>query len=114
MDSTCFLTCPAYGADTHLKNPWDYSALYMGTDTPEILQRLLSESLDEVNERCGERQEVPLHLATVIGSVSAVQTLLNVGADINRRTIYNENCLWLASWKGHEDVARVLVQNNID
>jgi len=86
----------------------------MGTDTPEILQRLLMESVAEVNEKCGEREEVPLHLATVIGSIGAVQSLLDVGADINRQTIYYENSLWLAAWKGHEDVARVLIQNNID
>lgn len=96
-----------------MKNPWGFTALYLGTDTPAILERILHESVN-VNEPCGERQEVALHLATVIGSVDAINALLDRGAEINRRTIYNENALWLAAWKDHTDAARVLIQNNID
>lgn len=96
-----------------MKNRWGFTALYMGTDTPAILERMLREPVD-VNEHCGERQEVALHLATVIGSADAINALLERGAEVNRRTIHNENALWLAAWKDHTDAARVLIQNNID
>lgn len=109
----CVETLLAHGANPHLKNRWGFNALYMGTDTPGILERMLREPVD-VNEHCGERQEVPLHLATVIGSVDAIASLLDRGAEINRRTVYNENALWLAVWKDHTDAARVLIQNNVD
>ena len=85
----------------------------MGTDSTDILERLLHESVD-VNDPCGDRQEVALHLACVIGSAPAVRLLLAAGADINARTVYSENALWVAAWKGHADVAAILVRNNIE
>jgi len=87
-------------------NPWMFNALYMSTDTPEILDRLLAcGGRDDVNTACGERHEVPLHLAAVIGSTHATLSLLSVGANINARTIYDENALWLATWRGHPEVS---------
>lgn len=88
-------------------NRWLYNALYMSTDTPEILDRLLEHDAcrDDVNAPCGDRQEVPLHLAAVIGSARATRALLAAGADVNARTTYDENALWLAAWRGHPEVS---------
>jgi ankyrin repeat protein len=86
-------------------NRWQFNALYMSVDTPEILDRLLAgPAAYDVNTACGERQEVPLHLAAVIGSGHAILALLASGANINARTIYNENALWLTAWQGHTEV----------
>ena len=85
-------------------NPWGFNALYMATDTPQLLDRLLSYRSVDVNRHCGERQETAIHLAAVIGSADATQTLLDAGANINARTSFNENALWLAIWKGHTEV----------
>ena len=87
-----------------IMNPWGFNALYMATDTPELLDRLLSYGSVDVNLHCGERQETAIHLAAVIGSIEATQKLLLAGADINARTSFNENALWLAIWKGHAEV----------
>ena len=97
-----------YGADTRLMNRWMYNALYMSTDTPELLDKLLDDtpSRHDVNTPCGDRREVPLHLAAVIGSTRATRALLDAGADINARTVYNENALWLANWRSHPEVGR--------
>jgi len=92
------------GADPVIVNPWGFNALYMATDTPELLERLLAYPSVDVNRRCGERQETAIHLAAVIGSVEATRTLLSAGADINALTSFNENALWLAIWKNHTEV----------
>lgn len=92
------------GADPVIVNPWGFNALYMATDTPELLDRLLTYPSVDVNRHCGEREETALHLAAVIGSVRATQTLLRANASINARTAFNENALWLAIWKGHTEV----------
>lgn len=97
----CFIDL---GADPVIVNPWGFNALYMATDTPELLDRLLAYPSVDVNRHCGEREETAIHLAAVIGSVQATQTLLNAGASINARTSFNENALWLAIWKGHTEV----------
>jgi len=96
------------GADPVIVNPWGFNALYMATDTPELLDRLLTYPGVDVNRHCGERQETAIHLAAVIGSVQATQTLLQAGASINARTSFNENALWLAIWKGHTKVRSLL------
>lgn len=92
------------GADPAIVNPWGFNALYMATDTPELLDRLLTYQSVDVNRHCGEREETAIHLAAVIGSVYATETLMRAGADINARTSFNENALWLAIWKGHTEV----------
>ena len=86
-------------------NPWGFNALYMATDTPELLHRLLTYPSVDVNRHCGERQETAIHLAAVIGSVEATETLLRAGASINARTSFNENALWLSIWKRHTEVS---------
>lgn len=102
------------GADPVIVNPWGFNALYMATDTPELLDRLLSYGSVDVNLHCGERQETAIHLAAVIGSVEATQKLLRAGANINARTSFNENALWLAIWKGHTEVPCMLIRQNIE
>jgi len=92
------------GADPVIVNQWGFNALYMATDTPELLDRILTYPAVDVNLHCGERQETAVHLAAVIGSVQATQTLLRAGASINARTSFNENALWLSIWKGHTEV----------
>jgi len=92
------------GADPVIVNPWGFNALYMAVDSPELLDRLLTYPSVDVNLHCGERQETAIHLAAVIGSVQATETLLAAGASINARTSFNENALWLAIWKGHTEV----------
>jgi len=92
------------GADPVIVNPWGFNALYMATDTPQLLDRLLTYPSVDVNRHCGERQETAIHLAAVIGSVHATQTLMDAGASINARTSFNENALWLSIWKGHTEV----------
>lgn len=102
------------GADPVIINPWGFNALYMATDTPELLDRLLTYPSVDVNLHCGERNETALHLAAVIGRVRATETLLRAGALINARTAFNENALWLAIWKGHTQVPCMLIRNNIE
>ena len=96
-----------------MKNPWGYTALFMGADTPAILSRLVQENID-LDELVGERGEAAIHLVTVIGSVSSLDILLQAGADINNRTQWNETLTWLAAWKGHSDVSRYVIQRNCD
>ena len=57
-----------------MRNPWGFTPVYMATDTPDIMRRLIDEGVD-VNEQCGERQEAPLHLAAVMGSVTAFKVV---------------------------------------
>jgi ankyrin repeat protein len=83
----------------------------MGTDTPEIVRILVNAGADP-DEKCGDRGEAGIHLAAVIGSYETVKLLLDKGADINIRTDYNETVLWLAVWKGHVNVCRLLIQKN--
>jgi len=108
----CFNLFVDLGADPVIVNPWGFNALYMATDTPELLDRLLTYPGVDVNRHCGERQETAIHLAAVIGSVQATQTLMRAGARINARTSFNENALWLAIWKGHTEVA--VIKLNLD
>jgi ankyrin repeat protein len=104
------------GADPCITNPWGYTALYMATDTPEILRRLLADYAGriDVDQRCGDRQETALHLAAVIGSVTAIDALIAAGADVNARTTHDENALWLAAWKGQTEAALALIRHNIE
>ena len=94
-----------------MQNPWGFTPLFMGTDTPDIV-RILVEAGVDLNEKCGERGEAAIHLAAVIGSCDTVKLLLDKGADINIRTDHNETALWLAVWKGHVSVCRLLLQRN--
>ena len=55
-----------HGADCSISNPWGFTALYMATDSPNILKRMLQQGKADVNQRCGERLEAPLHLAAVV------------------------------------------------
>lgn len=102
---------PDRGANPHIRNPWGYTPLFMGTDSPEIVQSLLKYDIN-VDELCGDRGEASIHLACVIGSLESVQMLLQSGSNINVRTFYEETPLWLAAWKGHVDVCRLLLKKN--
>lgn len=103
----------AHGADVNQKNRWGFNPLFMGGDSPAIMKSLLAAGADP-DVPSGERDERPLHLAAVVGSTEAITLLLNAGCNINLRTNENENALWLAAWKGHSEVAKLLIQHNIE
>lgn len=69
LQTFLFLYCLVEnGADPCLRNVWGFSALYMSTDSTPLLARMLKEPVS-VNEKCGEREEVPLHLAAVVSDL---------------------------------------------
>ncbi len=94
-----------------MRNHWGFTALYMASDSPDIVSRLLHQNVN-IDEICGERGEAALHLAAVVGVKDTVAMLLKAGSDINLLTNHNETALWLSAWKGHTDVVRLLLQLN--
>jgi hypothetical protein len=48
------------------------------------------------------------------GDAKAVQGLIAQGADVNAKTHYGANALWLAASKGHPDVIKILLKNKAD
>src|SRR5262249_54205025 len=48
------------------------------------------------------------------GDAKAVQGLIAQGADVNAKTHYGANALWLAASKGHADVVKILLKNKAD
>jgi ankyrin repeat protein len=44
----------------------------------------------------------------------AVQGLIAQGADVNAKTHYGANALWLAASKGHADVVKILLKHKAD
>src|SRR5262249_30755440 len=48
------------------------------------------------------------------GDAKAVQGLIAQGADVNAKTHYGANALWLAASKGHADVVKTLLKNKAD
>lgn len=58
----------------------------------------------------GERGLTPLMVAATLGSREIVEVLLQAGADANARTKrHGTNALWLAGYKGHTDVTKLLL-----
>lgn len=85
----------------------------MGADNPDIIRVLTSYDVD-LDELCGERGEAAIHLSAVVGSTEGVRLMLDMGADINNETSVHETILWLAAWKCHINVARMVLQLNCD
>ena len=48
------------------------------------------------------------------GDAKAVLGLIAQGADVNAKTHYGANALWLAASKGHADVVKILLKNKAD
>jgi len=58
----------------------------------------------------GERGLTPLMVAATLGSLEMAEILLQAGADPNARTKrHGTNALWLAGYKGHTDVTKLLL-----
>ncbi|MFM7375485.1 MAG: L,D-transpeptidase family protein [Chthoniobacterales bacterium] len=58
----------------------------------------------------GERGLTPLMVAATLGSLAMAEILLQAGADPNARTKrHGTNALWLAGYKGHTDVTKLLL-----
>ena len=58
----------------------------------------------------GERGLTPLMVAATLGSREMAEILLHAGADPNARTKrHGTNALWLAGYKGHTDVTKLLL-----
>ena len=60
----------------------------------------------------GDNQEEytkPLHQAAADGDIEQVKLLLSRGTDVNEKDQYGRTALHCASWKGHADVAELLI-----
>ena len=58
----------------------------------------------------GERGLTPLMVAATLGYLGIAEMLLQAGADPNARTKrHGTNALWLAGYKGHTDVTKLLL-----
>ena len=85
----------------------------MGADCPDVVRLLLEHDVDP-DELCGERGESAVHLAACSGATEAVRLMLDAGSDVNNLTSVDETLIWLAAWKGHNDVARLVIRLNCD
>lgn len=53
----------------------------------------------------------PLHQAAEKGDIDQVQSHISQGADVNAKDDRNSTPLHYAAWKGHKDVAQLLIAN---
>ena len=54
--------------------------------------------------------KLPIHIAAEVGNLESVETLANLGADINALSFYNLNALQIASMNGHDKVINYLLK----
>ena len=90
----------AAGADPNATMPVPVDAALAELFRPTILNYFLS----------GERGLTPLMVAATLGHLGIAETLLQAGADPEARTKrHGTNALWLAGYKGHTDVTKLLL-----
>jgi len=88
------------GADPNATMPVPVDAALAELFRPTILNYFLS----------GERGLTPLMVAATLGYLSIAETLLQAGANPEARTKrHGTNALWLAGYKGHTDVTKLLL-----
>jgi ankyrin repeat protein len=66
------------------------------------------------NENSQADKNVQLIQAAYDGNLPAVQTFLNVGADVNVRNRYGVTALIMAAFKGHTEIVKLLLENGAD
>lgn len=69
-----------------------------------------SESPRDVNDRNTEGETI-LMLASFLGKLDEVTSLIEAGADVNAKNIMGSTALMMASQKGHAQVVKVLLNN---
>jgi len=90
----------AAGADPNATMPVPVDAALAELFRPTILNYFLS----------GERGLTPLMVAATLGYLGIAETLLQAGANPEARTKrHGTNALWLAGYKGHTDVTKLLL-----
>lgn len=90
----------AAGADPNITMPVPVDPAVAELFRPTVLNYFLS----------GERGLTPLMVAATLGYLGMAEMLLQAGADPNARTKrHGTNALWLAGYKGHTDVTKLLL-----
>lgn len=80
---------------------------HYGADGDDVLRRWLGGGADP-NKRAGPLSETPLHVATRRRRVSAIEVLLDGGADIDAQTVGGKTAYAHAVRRGFEEVAALL------
>jgi ankyrin repeat protein len=96
------------GMTLHEFLDWSY-----GADGDEALRRLLIEKPD-LEERDGLFEETPLHIATRRHRASAVEILLDAGADIDAKTRGGKTAYAHAARRGFDEVSDRLRERGAD
>lgn len=94
-------------------NMHDFLDCNYGTDGDDVLRRRLSNGAD-VNERHGPLSETPLHTATRRRRLSAVEILLDHGAEIDAKTAGDKTAYAHAARRGFDEVADALRKRGAD
>ena len=90
----------AAGADPNTTMPVPVDPAVAELFRPTVLNYFLS----------GERGLTPLMVAATLGYLGMAEMLLQAGADLNARTKrHGTNALWLAGYKGHTGVTKLLL-----
>jgi len=90
----------AAGADPNITMPVPVDPAVAELFRPTVLNYFLS----------GERGLTPLMVAATLGYLGMAEMLLQAGADPNARTKrHGTNALWLAGYKGHTGVTKLLL-----
>lgn len=99
----------ANGADPHAKADNSWTPLHFASDRGHTdMVRLLLKCHINVNTSDNVRL-TPLHLAARNGHVEIVRALLEAGADPEAQSgVLLETPGWMAFWRGHGDVVKVI------
>ena len=105
-----------YGADPNLRDNRNRTPLHLrqviGARGMEITRVLLEKGVD-ANAR-DSRNVTPLHLASSMGSVDAVQLLVQYNSDVHVRDDEGQTPFQLASINGHDGVMRLLLEHGAE
>ena len=96
------------GADPNLKNDKGHTALILGANLLNVVQKLISAGAD-VNCK-GKDGKTALNQAVGFGAVDCLETLIESGAKINRST----TPLIISAIKGHLECMKVLIREGAD
>ncbi|WP_375316208.1 ankyrin repeat domain-containing protein [Wolbachia endosymbiont (group A) of Colletes cunicularius] len=97
--------------DVYGNTPLHVAAQY--SSNLEIVKFLLDKDVSGINDITNNGW-TPLHLAIQGNKLNTVELLLDRGADIEVRDIYNQTSLDLATRKGYLDIAGILKQVQLD
>lgn len=89
---------------------WNTAAFFKAAKSSDVTSCLEAGAGLEMRDRWGD---TPLLLATEVGNVEAVTTLVNAGADPNKRSGRNESALF-AALNGTVETVKVLLQAGAD